>query len=365
MLLFFIIWGEYMAVKEYMPIQEIREKVLSNYPYEVYDIIPIKFKDTEKQRAVYKFQSSDGPKCLKKVYYDEKNLLFVYSVIQWFYCFGIGVTKLLPTKSGERFVKYKDNYFIVTDWIDGRRCDYDIDSDISSAARNLGKMHRCSYGFKPIEGSFIRKEEGSWQKTFNKRFLQLIQFYNRAVNSKDKFFRNYIKSFDYFSNRAKHAVHILNMIDEKKLMEPVNVYNTVCHLDYVNKNLIFTRTGDLYVIDFDKSKIDIPVHDIGSFLKRILKRNNTSWDYNVLMLTLENYEKERPLTQTELLALFAFLEFPQKYWKISRDYFNNSKKIDKKNYLLMLSKACSQKDDHDDFCNKFQNYLENRYNITL
>lgn len=354
-----------MTQKEYMPIQEIREKVLSNYPYEIYDITPIKFKDTDKQRAVYKFLSSDGPKCLKKVYYDEKNLLFVYSIIEWFYYFGIGVPKLLPTKSGERFVKYNGSLFIVTDWIDGRRCDYDIDGDISEAAKNLGKMHKCSYGFKPIEGSCMRKDAGSWHKTFSKRFLQLLQFHNKAINSKDKFCQIYMESFDYYSDRARHAVHILSMIDEEELMSPAKEYNTICHLDYVNKNLIFTRTGDLYVIDFDKSKIDIPVHDIGSFLKRILKRNNTSWDYNVLTLTLENYEQERPLSQTELLALFAFLEFPQKYWKISRDYFSSSKKCNRKMFTAMLTKACSQKDDHSMFCDEFRDYLQNRYNISL
>ncbi|WDU84159.1 phosphotransferase [Caloramator sp. Dgby_cultured_2] len=39
----------------------------------------------------------------------------------------------------------------------------------------------------------------------------------------------------------------------------------ICHLDYVNKNLIFTPDDKVYVIDFDKTRIDCPVHDISSF----------------------------------------------------------------------------------------------------
>ena len=45
----------------------------------------IKFKDTEKQRAVYKIDYIDKSYCLKKVYYNEAELLFVYSAMEWLY----------------------------------------------------------------------------------------------------------------------------------------------------------------------------------------------------------------------------------------------------------------------------------------
>jgi CotS family spore coat protein len=230
---------------------------------------------------------------------------------------------------------------------------------------NLGKMHKCSYGFIPIGGSLIRKDDPDWYKTFNRRFLQLLQFNNIASKYDDEFSRIYISCFDYFIQRARHAVHILSQIDNKELMEPAEKYNTICHLDYVNKNIIITDSGDVCVIDFDKSKVDIPIHDIGTFLKRILKRTNTSWDFRILSMALESYQSERILTQVEFLGLFAYLEFPQKYWKISRDYFNNRKNCNKKMFISMLSKACEQKDDHDQFCGQFQDYIEQKFNINL
>lgn len=354
-----------MARKEYMSFDALEKYILANYPYSILEITPVKFKDTDKQRAVYKVETSDGPKCLKKVYFDEPNLLFVYSVMQWFYSRGIKVPKLIPTKTGGRYVNYKNNLFILTDWINGRKCDYDIDEDVCLAARNLGKMHINSFNFKPISGSAARREDFDWYRTFNRRMLQLLQIHNTACGIRDRFSRCYLDSFDYFYSRASHAVGILNSIDANKLSEPVNNYNTICHLDYVNKNLIIDDKNDVYVIDFDKSKIDIPIHDIGTFLKRILKRNNTSWSYEILLLTLNNYEKERKLDPAEILGLFAFLEFPQKYWKISRDYFSNKDECNRKLFLDMLSRASSQKEDHNQFCNKFQNYIESRLSIKL
>lgn len=354
-----------MSRKEYMPIDAIEKYILSNYPYRVLSITPIKFKDTDKQRAVYRFETDEGPKCLKKAYYDEANLLFVYSVIQWFYSRGINVPKLLPTKQGGRYVNYNGRLFIATDWIDGRKCDYDVDDDVCMAAANLGNMHKQSYSFHPIKGSYLRKDDANWHKTFNKRCLQLLQFYNMAASFKDRFSKIYLNNFDYYFSRAAHAVEVLSMIDPQKIAEPMEKYNTICHLDYVNKNLIIKDDSKVFVIDFDKSKIDIPIHDIGTFLKRILKRKSTSWSYDILTMTLKNYEKERELTIHELLWLFAYLEFPQKLWKISRDYYANRNECNKKMFINMLSSACSQQKNHDEFCSRFQSYIENRYHICL
>lgn len=358
-------WGDYMKIKEYMPLDCIRTNILSNYPYNIYEIIPIKFKDTDKQRAVYKFESSDGPKCLKKVYFDEANLLFVYSVIQWFYSNGINVPKILPTKCGGRYVRFNDDLFIVTDWIEGRKCDYDNDYDVCKAAENLGKMHRLSYDFRPISGSCIKKDETDWHKVFSRRHHQLLQFSNTAFALKDEFSKIYLSCFDCYSERAAHAVTILNKIDNEKFTYPAEKLNTICHLDYVNKNLIFTYTGDLYVIDFDKSKIDMPIHDLGTFLKRILKRTNTSWNFQILTMSINSYEKERKLSLEELLGLFVFLEFPQKYWKISRDYFSNVKECNKKLFVSMLKQVSEQKDEHNIFCQEFMSLIEERYGINL
>lgn len=354
-----------MALKEYMPIEKINKYILSKYPFEVYDVIPIKFKDTDKQRAVYKVESSGGPKCLKKVYFDESNLLFVYSIIQWFYINGIKVPKLLPTSSKDRYVNYNNSLFILTDWIDGRKCDYDIDEDICKVAYNLGRMHVSSCNFNPINGSFIRRDDTDWYKTFNRRYLQLLQFNNFAFRQKNEFNSKYLSTFEYFEKKACHALRILSGINNNELIYPAEKQNSICHLDYVNKNLIFTPSGELYVIDFDKSKIDIPIHDLGTFLKRILKRDKTSWDFNILTMTLENYEKARELTLIEFLGLFSFLEFPQKYWKISRDYFSSRNEYSKKILTTMISRVNGQVEDHSEFCRQFQAYIENRFNINL
>ncbi|HBM81265.1 MAG TPA: CotS family spore coat protein, partial [Clostridiaceae bacterium] len=97
-----------MGIKEYLPHDVINKAILSNYSFKVYNILPIKFKDTDKQRAVYKIETDAGPKCLKKVYFNEASLLFVYSVMEWLFNAGINIPTMLPTKHGGRYIKYKN-----------------------------------------------------------------------------------------------------------------------------------------------------------------------------------------------------------------------------------------------------------------
>lgn len=63
----------------------VETSILPLYNLENAKIEQIKIKHTEKHRAVYKISLRDKIYCLKKVYYSEENLLFVYSAVQWLF----------------------------------------------------------------------------------------------------------------------------------------------------------------------------------------------------------------------------------------------------------------------------------------
>lgn len=353
--------SNYEIQAELMPIEELNNNVLSQYSMSINGIESIKFKDTDKQRAVYKILTDKGDKCVKKVYYDKASLLFVYSIIEWLNAKGILCPRLISNKKGIKYVEYNGNLFIAMDWIEGRKCDYDNIEDIKKAARNLGRIHKSSNKFTPIEGSIIKKSESDYFNSYNKHFLQLLELSNKAYIIKDKFSKAFLEIFDYNIEKAKESLYILSMVDFTKPIGDEVSANSICHLDYVNKNLIFTPEDNLYIIDFDKSAIDYPVHDISSFLKRILKRKNTSWDFNIYKEAMESYEEIRPLSYYEHLVLSAFLMFPQKYWKISKDYYKNRYKCNKDAFLSIMKKINIQVKEHDLFCGLMRDYIYKKF----
>lgn len=331
--------------------------ILDFYPYEILNIENIKIKNEDKPRAVYKIYTSDGIKCLKKVYHNEASLLFIYSVIEWLYYNKINCPRFLPTKKGNRYVKYKDNLFVLMNWIEGRKCDYDKIDDVKEAAKNLAKIHEKTKNFRPINGSKIIFSDKNVYESYSKHFYQLLNSSNRAFYYKDKFSKLFLEHSDYYIESAKQSLFMLSQIDfsSNKLLE------SICHYDYVNKNIIFTQDNEIYVIDFDKCKIDYSINDLYIFIKRILKRKNTCWNFEVFKEVIESYEEIKQISNTEFELLISQLIFPQKFWKISYDYYKNINVCNKKSFYNILKAIVSQKKNHQIFTEQIINYYKQKY----
>ena len=253
--------------------QEIlRENILKSYGLEKAYITQIKFKDTEKQRAVYKIEMCGQCYCLKKVYYSIPDLKFIYSSLEWLYRYDIRVPKLLPTLQGGRYVNYNNMLFILTPWIEGEKCDYDNLMQIIEACRNLARMHKSGKDFIPIKGSTMRVQKDDICTSIKKHYDNIVENYKEASNKKDRFSKVFLEHYKenfILSNISAETASTINLS---------NLTTSLCHLDYVNKNILFDKENKIWVIDFDKCSIDYCAHDLSYFLRRLLKRSNTRWD---------------------------------------------------------------------------------------
>ncbi|AJA48362.1 spore coat protein-like protein [Clostridium pasteurianum DSM 525 = ATCC 6013] len=334
---------------------KLKKFILSEYNLENAYINQIKFKDTDKQRAVYKVEYNSKSYCLKKVYYTVEELLFVYSSIEWLYRFNLNVPKILSTKSGGRFVIYNDMIFILTPWIEGEKCNYDNTSHIIKSAKTLAKVHKYTENFFPIEGSNLRLGYENIYSSMNKHFHQLLNYSNLAFEYQDIFSNIFISHFDICINLAKISNDVASHINTS------NMRKSLCHLDFVNKNIIFDNKQNVWIIDFDKCKLDYCAHDISYFLRRFLKRENTNWDLNLLIDCIHEYEKIIPLTVDDYRYILSYISFPQKYWKLSRDYYNNIEKCNKSSFITLLSKTVKHTEKQLEMIYGFKNFIEENY----
>ncbi len=337
----------------------VKKYVLPYYGLSNSEVTQVKFKDTEKQRAVYKVTQSGKDYCLKKIYFSLEDLLFVYSAIEWLYRNDVKVPRILPTKDGGRFVCYENMLFILTPWIDGEKCSYDNIQNVLDASTNLAKIHKRTELFTPIEGSSTREGFEDIHSSLSKHFQQLLICSNNAFKYGDKFSKVFLQFFEVNLTLAQISMYISSSIDSN------NLKKSLCHLDYVNKNIIFDKHGDIWTIDFDKCRFDYRVHDISYFFRRLLKRDNTKWDLELAINCLKLYEENNSLTLDEFKALIVYLAFPQKFWKISRDYYNNINKCNKNSFITLLSKTSAKSEYQLQFIRDLIDYVENRFQVKL
>lgn len=337
-------------------IDNIKKYILPKFLLQDATITMIKFKDTEKQRAVFKVTSNNKNYCLKKVYYDEKNLLFVYSAMEWLYRNNILVPKLLPSIDNNRFIYYEDMLFILTPWVEGEKCNFDSIIDIRLSIKTLAKLHKCSKKFKPISGSINRVGLENYYLSINRHFNDILENANLASTYKDKFSKLYLNNLDNNLSLAKLSLEIASSIDTSNL----NI--SLCHGDYVNKNILINN-NDVCIIDFDKCKIDYCAHDLAYFLRRLLKRVTTNWNASLTIDIINTYIKINNLSDSDLKYILAYLAFPQKFWKISRDYYKNINKCNKNSFIALFTKGLDRSANQLDYINTMIEIFQHYYNV--
>ena len=349
---------EHSSIDELLTIDTIKEKILPKYSIYNADISIVKIKDTTKQRAVFKINYNNSSYCIKKVYYDEANLLFVYSAMEWVYRNGIKVPKLLPANNGNRYVIYNNMLFILTYWIEGDKCDFDNIYHLYLSSKTLGKLHKSSKNFTAISGSAKRETLNDYHLTLSKHFNSILKCANLASNYQDKFSKLFLKKLDYNLELAKIALALTSSMDRNDLS------TSLCHGDYVNKNILINNDS-VCIIDFDKCSYDYCAHDIAYFLRRLLKRPSSNWNTSLTLQFLDSYEEHNILTESDLKYIIAYLAFPQKFWKISRDYYNNIKKCNPISFYTLLEKGLERSENQLDYIYRLIRLITYKYGIKL
>ncbi|MPQ42231.1 CotS family spore coat protein [Clostridium tarantellae] len=333
-----------------------KNNILPLYGLKNSSIEQIKIKNTDKHRAVFKVSSQNKNYCLKKVYYSESDLLFVYSTMEWLFRNGIKLPRLLPSLNNNRYIKNNDFLFILTPWIEGDKCDFDNLQNIYSSSITLATLHNAAKNFKPIEGSNIKEGYENLYISISTHFLKILQCYNSAIKRKDSFSKIFLDQFPLNFNLAKHSSYIASTINFDKLSK------SLCHGDYVNKNILIIN-NEVWIIDFDNCCFKYSINDLCYFLRRLLRRNYTAWDFEVAKNCIEKYNSIRPINKDDAKYLLSYLSFPQKYWRLSKDYYNNVKKCNKDSFIDLLIKYTEMSQEHSFFISKLQNYLIKNFNI--
>lgn len=343
---------------ELLPIYEIKSNILSHYNLENSSVSNIKFKDTEKQRAVYKIDFNNKSYCLKKVYYEEEELLYVYSAMEWCYKNDITVPKLLKTKNNNRFVRYNNMLFILTPWLKGEKCEFDSLNHVLLSAKTLGKLHIASKNFSPIEGSLLKKGLEDYSETISKHFNDLLKNIEDATKHNDRFSKIFLNNIDENIELAKISFDISSSINKSKLS------SSLCHGDYVNKNILIDG-NEISIIDFDKCKTDYCSKDLSYFLRRLLKRENTRWNVDLTFKILDEYMKYNKLSSDDLKYILAYIAFPQKFWKLSKDYYKNIRKCNKNLFISLFNKNLNKSKGQRKFIYELIEAFYKKYNITI
>ena len=307
-------------------------------------------------RDLIKIETIYGFKCIRRVNYSIERLKFMHDVKEYLIKKQYDlIDRFLLDREGNPYIIHYNSIYVLTDWIEGRECNFDNFGDIKLAMESLAKLHYCSMGYSPSDGIETRSELGRLPITLEKRSQEMQKLKKIAKRGKSRFDYLFLENVDIFIDRSIESLRIIKSPIYSRLVEKEKKNLGLCHRDYSYHNLILNREGKLYTINFDYCCYELKVYDIASFLRKIM--SGCKWNVEAAMNIINWYDAVNNIEQDEMKMIFSLLGYPQKFWRIANRYYNSRRTRPETGFYNKLVDVISEKEAYLDFLNKFEEYI--------
>lgn len=316
--------------REFLGEYNLDVKLFEAMDFKVKQIIPV--------RSVHRIVTDKGFFCLKRLQFPVEDMDFIFKAINHLKEKGFNnVFNIVKQKNGDDFINFAGDKYFLTEWIDGRECDYQNPMDLDAAIEVLANLHNASEGYDPSVCPPDRRWYGKWPEYCTCRVEEMKQMKEQvqAKQEKNEVDKIYLDYVDMCINDGMQALQILNKTGYRGLSEEASKKGSFIHHDFAHHNIVHSFDGRIYVVDFDYCIMDIRMHDVGSLILRNMKKSN--WDTDKALDILESYDRINPLSSEELKVLVPFFLFPQDFWMISRQYYIERKDWDEEDFVDKMS----------------------------
>ncbi len=316
----------------------------------------IKIEKLKANKGVYYLRTDKGERCLKKINYGPQKLLFVYGAKQHLLKNGFGnLDKYYLNVENEPYALVNEDLYTLSEWLEGRECDFHNIEEVKIAAKTLAKLHEASKGYDPPENSKLKSDLGRWPHLMEKRIKSFDKMKDmvRKKNIKSDFYMIYIQSVEFYKDIGQSALNILNNSSYYELCAIAELDKSFCHHDYTYHNIILDESNNVYVIDFDYCKREVRTFDISNFMIKVLKR--VEWNIEYAKGIIDSYNSIASISNDEYKVLYAFLQFPQRYWRLANRYYYNEVNWAQNTFASKLNGIVQEKEKYLCFLDAFNN----------
>lgn len=329
--------------------------------FEIERQFDIKIENIKPNKGVYLLKTDKGLRCLKKINYGTQKLLFVYGAKEHLMKNGFPrVDRYCVNTEGNPYALVNEDIYTLSEWIEGRECDFKDEDDLIKAAKGLAYMHLASKGYEPPENSKLKTDLGRWPNLMEKRVRSFdkMRDMGRKKSNKGNFDLNYTKAVQFYKDLGRRAIKVLESSKYMELCEITEEDKGFCHHDYTYHNIVIDREENVNVIDFDYCKREIRAYDIWAFMVKVLKR--VDWNIEQAELIIRSYNEISKLKEEEYRVLFAFLLFPQRFWRLSNRYYYNEVNWPSNTFNNKLEELISEQEKYNNFIENFKKIYEQK-----
>lgn len=332
-----------------MMVREI--EISTQFDFEIKSLTPMK--------GVYLIDTNKGKKCLKKINYGTSKLLYIHGAKEHIVQNGFQNIDRFNIASKEEipYAIVNEDIYVVTDWIEGRECDFKLEDDLKMASKTLSEFHLHARNFEPDEELKQRSDIGKYTLTIERRAAMLGKMRDMARKKRRKtdFDMMYLSNVEFYQNLAKRAIKELSIDSYARVCEDSLRDKVIAHHDYTYHNVIISNEEKPHIIDFDYTKSEMQIYDVATLCTKALKR--LDWSPTSFMNIFDSYNATREINKDEINVLKTLLIFPQRFWRIANRYYYKEALWSEGTFNRKINSIISEREKYMSFIDNLNNLI--------
>ena len=290
-------------------------------------------------KGAWILETDQGLKCLGSCGYSEGKVRFeqkvkVHAAEQGY----TNIDLYVPNREENFLVQGPYNeMFVMKNWYQGEECNAKSKEHVLLAVKTLATLHNC------MSGLVLSDEEKEFclqpklTETLEKRNKELrrVRTYIRSKKQKNYFEQNFLGQFEVQFSQAEQAAKLLDETVYEEYYNHSIASGRMLHGSFTHHSVMLIGYGDAAVTGFEKTCGGIQICDFYLLFRKMMEK--WEWDTSLGAEMLETYDHIRSIPNEEFRLLHILLSYPEKFWKVANQYYNNRKSwIPEKNMQKLL-----------------------------
>ena len=275
---------------------------------------PVRIQRPEKSRGYSGFNTAD--------------IYFKHEIKELLHKNGLAVGRFLVSSQGTPYFKIGSDCFVATLASNGSNADFTNDEDFLAVVADVAKMHKILQNFD-ISSS---KNQAAKTNTAAAKNISTMAQLKRKLLKSGKF-----SDFDMLFLKGceqllPHAEKYANIPTEY-----LTKGGYICHNLLKEENIYKTEDGQMLITNFSETGPGHYLFDLAYLIKRRIKSG--AIEIMPLEKIIETYKKHHNAKNFDISIFIAILMFPEKFSKISIDYYSKKRTFAPKTYLKRMEEC--------------------------
>ncbi len=280
---------------------------------------------------VWQVDSAKGCFALKRTNCSTKRLIHIFETLFQIKEAGF-LSPILPETSSENlpYFQYNNHYYQLFKWSQGQYPSFTDPGSIQKSAHLFASLHQFSTKVIKLENQVPPDLIGYLKQ--RTAFLEEIKSFLKDERRLNRVDRTLLGWIDYYLAQARYSLSGLSNSEQASNFRTLVGF---CHNDPAPRNIII-QNGEWFLIDFELSAWGLLITELAKLAGRVLQAN--SWRPEVFNLVVDAYSQEKDLTSWERVVLPYLLCFPQQFWRICSQRWEEKLKWSERRFAAKLWK---------------------------